>query len=289
MDDPSTAGVTEGFGLMFYNSRMYDPALGRFTSADSIVPNGAHGFDRYNYVNNRPTSNIDPTGHIPMVDEDKQGKPPCAQKPKKSATKRMDDIPISETSYMDTYTSANIGLQKGPGWYQPISKLINGKYASEGPAKVTDAEMETTRGDPINNGSNGYGLGLRTPGATTPDQNDLTVAITAMSTRIQVRLDVCDKTKFTCTPTDVFLSAALGGDNGIAPGDLRDLGNGAVYGRPNSTTGIFQWEAYLDQVENESHNLSVIQQFVDNVAYLQEQGAAVPDVDWMYVCDLLKK
>ncbi len=25
MDDPSTSGVTEGFGLMFYNARMYDP------------------------------------------------------------------------------------------------------------------------------------------------------------------------------------------------------------------------------------------------------------------------
>jgi len=25
MDDPSTTTVTEGFGLMFYNARMYDP------------------------------------------------------------------------------------------------------------------------------------------------------------------------------------------------------------------------------------------------------------------------
>jgi hypothetical protein len=43
MDDPSTAGVTEGFGLMFYVSRMYDPALGRFAQADSIVPGGVQG------------------------------------------------------------------------------------------------------------------------------------------------------------------------------------------------------------------------------------------------------
>lgn len=27
MDDPSTTGVTKGFGLMFYNARMYDPYL----------------------------------------------------------------------------------------------------------------------------------------------------------------------------------------------------------------------------------------------------------------------
>lgn len=30
MDDPSTSGVTEGFGLMFYNARWMDPTLGRF-------------------------------------------------------------------------------------------------------------------------------------------------------------------------------------------------------------------------------------------------------------------
>jgi RHS repeat-associated protein len=40
MDDPTTAGVTEGFGLMFYNARWYDPALGRFAQADTIVPAG---------------------------------------------------------------------------------------------------------------------------------------------------------------------------------------------------------------------------------------------------------
>ena len=41
MDDPSTAGVTEGFGLMFYNARWYDPSLGMFAQADTIVPGGA--------------------------------------------------------------------------------------------------------------------------------------------------------------------------------------------------------------------------------------------------------
>ena len=63
MDDPSTSGVTEGFGLMFYNARMYDPVTGRFTSADTIIPGGVQGLDRYAYVNNSPLNYIDPTGH----------------------------------------------------------------------------------------------------------------------------------------------------------------------------------------------------------------------------------
>ena len=63
MDDPSTTTVTEGFGLMFYNARMYDPALGRFTSADTIIPGGAQGLDRYAYVNNSPVNFTDPSGH----------------------------------------------------------------------------------------------------------------------------------------------------------------------------------------------------------------------------------
>jgi len=59
---------------MFYNARMYDPALGRFTSADSVIPGGAHphsragGLDRYAYVNNSPVNFTDPTGHISCID-----------------------------------------------------------------------------------------------------------------------------------------------------------------------------------------------------------------------------
>jgi RHS repeat-associated protein len=69
MDDPTTAGVTEGFGLMFYNARWYDPALGRFAQADTIVPAGVQGLDRYAYVNNSPMNFTDPSGHICVEDD----------------------------------------------------------------------------------------------------------------------------------------------------------------------------------------------------------------------------
>jgi RHS repeat-associated protein len=52
-----------GFGLMFYNARWYDSSLGRFAQADTIVPGGVQGYDRYAYANNNPVRFNDPSGH----------------------------------------------------------------------------------------------------------------------------------------------------------------------------------------------------------------------------------
>ena len=55
--------ASNSFGLMFYNARWYDPALGRMAQADTIVPGGVQGLDRYAYVNNSPINYVDPSGH----------------------------------------------------------------------------------------------------------------------------------------------------------------------------------------------------------------------------------
>jgi RHS repeat-associated protein len=54
------------FGLMFFNARWYDPALGRFAQADTDVPEsqGVQAFDRYAYVSNNPIRYNDPSGHM---------------------------------------------------------------------------------------------------------------------------------------------------------------------------------------------------------------------------------
>jgi RHS repeat-associated protein len=52
-DDPTTA-ASEGFGLMYYGARWYDSQLGRFAQADTIVPPGVQGLDRYAAMNNNP-------------------------------------------------------------------------------------------------------------------------------------------------------------------------------------------------------------------------------------------
>ncbi|MGB4595994.1 MAG: RHS repeat-associated core domain-containing protein, partial [Anaerolineaceae bacterium] len=59
-----TGQMQEG-DIYYYGARWYDPQLGRFLQADTLVPThqGVQGWDRYGYVNNNPISYNDPTGH----------------------------------------------------------------------------------------------------------------------------------------------------------------------------------------------------------------------------------
>ncbi|TAL35972.1 MAG: hypothetical protein EPN93_09235 [Spirochaetes bacterium] len=56
----------EETGLYYYKARFYDPAVGRFVSADTIMPDAkdTQAFSRYAYVKNNPMINADPTGHL---------------------------------------------------------------------------------------------------------------------------------------------------------------------------------------------------------------------------------
>jgi len=54
---------------MYYEARYYDPALGRFISADTIVPEPGNpqALNRYSYVYNNPLRYTDPTGQWPLI------------------------------------------------------------------------------------------------------------------------------------------------------------------------------------------------------------------------------
>jgi len=58
--------IDKSTGLYFYQSRFYDPDIGRFIQADTVIPEPADGqtFNRYTYVNNNPFKFTDPTGHV---------------------------------------------------------------------------------------------------------------------------------------------------------------------------------------------------------------------------------
>ncbi|PKO20274.1 MAG: hypothetical protein CVU38_21000, partial [Chloroflexi bacterium HGW-Chloroflexi-1] len=55
-----------GLGLYDYGARRYDPALGRFIQADTIVPQPGNpqALNRYTYVLGNPLRYRDPTGHF---------------------------------------------------------------------------------------------------------------------------------------------------------------------------------------------------------------------------------
>jgi len=53
-------------GIYDYGARFYSPKLGRFLSADSIMPgfDNPQNLNRFSYVRNNPLRYIDPTGHM---------------------------------------------------------------------------------------------------------------------------------------------------------------------------------------------------------------------------------
>ncbi len=65
--DRKFTGQTEddSVGLYWYQSRAYDPEIGRFCSPDPIVPapGNPQSLNRYSYVYNNPLKYVDPSGH----------------------------------------------------------------------------------------------------------------------------------------------------------------------------------------------------------------------------------
>jgi len=57
-------------GLYYYNARYYDPTIGRFISADIVIPNPANPqcFNRYSYCLNNPLRYTDSSGQDPYWD-----------------------------------------------------------------------------------------------------------------------------------------------------------------------------------------------------------------------------
>jgi RHS repeat-associated protein len=68
--------IEAGIDLYYYGARWYDPVVGRFLQADTIVPNPGNpqSLNRYTYVGNNPLRYTDPTGHW-EVEEDPEDRP----------------------------------------------------------------------------------------------------------------------------------------------------------------------------------------------------------------------
>jgi len=64
-DRTYTGQKSDGTGLLYYNARYYDPALGTFLSPDTLVPDAGRVIDynRFLYVRGNPLKYTDPSGH----------------------------------------------------------------------------------------------------------------------------------------------------------------------------------------------------------------------------------
>ena len=65
-------GGANDLGLIYMNARFYLPGVGRFASADTIVPDPANpqAYNRYSYGYNNPIRYSDPTGHCAETGDD---------------------------------------------------------------------------------------------------------------------------------------------------------------------------------------------------------------------------
>lgn len=106
-EDPET-------GLYFYNARYYDPQLGRFISADSIVgnPRDPQDLNRYTYAGNNPLIYTDPSGHFRL----------------KNFFREISKV-FSEVKYLDTIISAAVGC------------VVSGPFCLVGAAIAADANI----------------------------------------------------------------------------------------------------------------------------------------------------
>ena len=80
-DRTFTGQKEDGTGLLYYNARYYDPALGAFISPDSLVPDPGMVIDynRFIYARGNPLKYSDPGGYAPQYHGDPDpNNAPCA-------------------------------------------------------------------------------------------------------------------------------------------------------------------------------------------------------------------
>ena len=209
---------------------------------------------------------------------------------------------LTPSEMLDKYTWAGLWTQS-PGFINirhrfdvyTLDYILHKdpRYTGIGLAKVTDAQMETTRGTPINGGHNGIGLGLRTVscgfacplGALDQDTSgtDYDSAYTAMQTRISLRTDVC--LNHNCTATDEFIVAALAENESINPNEVQTALN---QDKQTPPPVIIDWHKWLKTAAGKqydiSYDLMLIREFKGYVGTRSDLG-----VDWNYVDNLLQK
>ncbi len=274
-----------GTALYYYGARWFDPAVGRFLAADTIVPQPGNpqSLNRYSYVLNRPLFLIDSQGHFPVpppfmlnsiifrayVSDPLFGKGPdrlglaVAQHHSSliSANATEDALPIM--------MAAGVAVQSQWMIQDVIESRIDAE-ASLGIAQMTPAEMQKYVGG---------GSAL-----------DPSLAMQALSRKIGEAVVACTG----CSTTDKFIVAGVA-QNGRM--NATEVGRILKNYRPN---GVVDWHRYFGDsatsIEGVKGNwlairskglgwdLFQVQLFLNDLLALQEMGWQLPsDLNIEYI------
>ncbi len=163
-------------GLYFYEARYYDAVLGRFISADTIVPNPGNpqDFNRYTYGNNNPILFNDPTGRFGFK---------SIKKAFKKAIRKLENT-LGSAGFTAFSFAIQVGIVPVP-FLSPIQSGIlgtglltqskSGRYVLAGEIIVGTAVASWQRGGcataPVINGALAGELSLRATGGLSATRN----------------------------------------------------------------------------------------------------------------------
>ncbi|SHL55395.1 RHS repeat-associated core domain-containing protein [Rhodanobacter sp. OK091] len=128
VNDPDT-------GLVYMQARYYDPSTGRFLSADPIdpTPGNVFNFSRYDYVNNNPILNTDPTGKSTCVDS------MCVHSTIDSVLPRANSQPPPVNGMEGIKLNSSIGRNVQAGYVSAVT------FKNDNPAGASPNQPLTTK------------------------------------------------------------------------------------------------------------------------------------------------
>ena len=125
-------------GLYYYVARFYDPALGKFISADTIVPGAGNpvAWDRYAYSSNNPINYNDPTGHAFKLDDDGNSRECPANTcyiTLIGSTPGLPYMPVSPVSYGQSANNSSSGGGSMDAGTNTLPDVTNNRYTVKQP------------------------------------------------------------------------------------------------------------------------------------------------------------
>lgn len=299
-------------GLTYLRARYYASGDGRFLTKDTLSGdyNSPLSLNRWNYTSANPINYTDPSGNERcwVGEFDYSGRADFAEK---YVNRTALGYPIRD--YLNTYTAAGIGVQC---YGTNINSSLH--YGGEGIAQITDKQAETEWGKPIYSydvfGNQQYeregyhnmlikidkdgqpipiirGYGLRLPCPDTEeleeplDQNVYQNAVILMRREIKLVTDVC--VSGGCTPTDIYIAAALAQNGpGFNLRNIKDLTGPKALLKNGDV--IINWVAYFENENNADDTRDQLILFDGVIQELRKRNWYLPDIKW-HVVEELKK